>query len=114
MSTQRPTAEPKQIPVMLTRTFVHQDKVESGRLSLRHHYNDLTTKILKRKLPIDVDSKTKAKVEDTPIFEPAPSKFGQDGGVNKVREFIDANVASNTSTSISQPLSIDIRDEGSL
>ena len=88
MSTQRPTAEPKQIPVMLTRTFVHQDKVESGRLSLRHHYNDLTTKILKRKLPIDVDSKTKAKVEDTPIFEPAPSKFGQDGGVNKVREFI--------------------------
>ena len=98
---------------MLTRTFVHQDKCESGRLSLRHHYNDLTTKILKRKLPIEFDSK-KATVEDTPIFEPTPSKFGQDGGVSKVKEFIDANVNNTTSTSISQPMSIEIRDEGSL
>lgn len=68
--------------------------------------------MLKRKLPSEVDTQKKAAVDAAPIFEPTPGKFGQDGGVNKVKEFIDA--CADDGTSISQPLSIEIRDEGSL
>lgn len=77
----------------------------------------MTQKILKRKLPSDKDQlDKKQKKEDDNIFVPAPSKFGQDGGVDKVKEFIDQN--EDISISISRPhdtspntISIEIKDE---